>query len=116
MMKKITLVSVFIAILIGILPLSAQEGTIPKFELEPNPIALKRLAQPGTPFDKVGRKFAILADESGSFEAWAYPLKIFRNFTFSFLVGSSTRPILGKDIVRYITVTPEATTLTYNYQ
>ena len=116
MMKKITLVSVFIAILIGILPLSAQEGTIPKFELEPNPITLKRLAQPGTPFDKVGRKFAILADESGSFEAWAYPLKIFRNFTFSFLVGSSTRPILGKDIVRYITVTPEATTLTYTYQ
>jgi hypothetical protein len=100
----------------GILPLSAQEGTIPKFELEHNPITLKRLAQPGTPFDKVGQKFAILADESGSFEAWAYPLKIFRNFTFSFLVGSSTRPILGKDIVRYITVTPEATTLTYTYQ
>jgi len=115
-MKKITLVSVFIVILMGILPLRAQEGTIPEFELEPNPITLKRLAQPGTPFDKAGRKFAVLADESGSFEAWAYPLKIFRNFTFSFLVGSSTRTILGKDIVRYITAAPEATTLTYTYQ
>ncbi len=115
-MKKITLVSAFTAIFLGFFPLNAQEGTIPAFELEPNPIALKRLARPGTPFDKVGRKFAVLADESGSFEAWAYPLKIFRNFTFSFLVGSSTRSILGKDIIRYITVTPEATTLTYTYQ
>jgi glycogen debranching enzyme len=31
-------------------------------------------------------------------------------------VGSSTRPILARDIVRYITVTPEATTLTFTYQ
>ena len=115
-MKKFTLVSVLIAILTGFLPVAAQEGTIPSFEFEPNPITLKRLARPGTPFDKVGRKFAVLADESGSFEAWAYPLKIFRNFTFSFLIGSSTRPIQGKDIVRYITVTPEVTTLTYTYQ
>jgi hypothetical protein len=115
-MKKFTLFSALIGILLGFLPAGAQEGTIPSFELEHNPITLKRLARPGTPFDKVGRKFALLADESGSFEAWAYPLKIFRNFTFSFLVGNSTRPILGKDIVRYIRVTPEATTLTYTYQ
>jgi len=105
-----------IVILTGTTPLGAQEGTVPLFEFEGNPLTLKRLARPGTPFDKVGRKFAILADESGSFEAWAYPLKIFRYFAFSFFLGSSTRPILGKDVVRYITVTPEATTLTYTYQ
>jgi len=116
MMKKYALLSAFIGIFLGSLPLNAQEGTIPAFELELNPITLNRLAKPGSPFDKVGRKFAILADESGSFEAWAYPLKILRNFTFSFYVGSSTRPIKGKDIVRYITVSPEATTLTYTYQ
>jgi hypothetical protein len=103
-------------LIFGFAPLKAQEGLIQAFRLEANPITLKRLAKPGTPFDKVGRKFAILSDESGSFEAWAYPLKLFRNFTFSFLVGSSTRPIQGKDIVRYISVAPEATTLTYTYQ
>jgi len=115
-MKKYMLLSIFFLILMGYIPLSGQEGTIPAFALEPNPITLNRQARPGTPFDKVGRKFAILADESGSFEAWAYPLKIFRNFTFSFLIRSSTRPILGGDIVRYISVSPEATTLTYTYQ
>ena len=116
MMKNKAALSVFIGLLLVFLPLTAQEGAIQTFELKSNPLTLKRLAQPGTPFDKVGRKFAVLADESGSFEAWAYPLKILRNFTFSFLVGSSTRPILGKDIVRYITVTPEATKLTFTYQ
>ncbi len=100
----------------GITLLNAQEGTIPLFEFEHNPITLKRLARPGTPFDKTSRKFAILADESGSFEAWAYPLKLFRNFSYSFFIGSSTQPILGKDIVRYISVSPEITTLTFTYQ
>ncbi len=97
-------------------PLRAQEGLIPAFNLKPNMLTLERLARPGTPFDKAGRKFAILGDESGSFEAWAYPLKLFRNFQFSFLVGTSTRPVMGKHIVRHINVTPEATTLTYTYQ
>ncbi|MBI3579443.1 MAG: hypothetical protein HY089_08570, partial [Ignavibacteriales bacterium] len=96
--------------------LSAQQATIPAFKLAPNDIELHRLAQPGTYFDKVGRKFAILGYESGSFEAWAYPLKLFRNFEFSFFIGSSTESIKGKDIVRYISVTPEATTLTYTFQ
>ncbi len=115
-MRKHIVWFIFLGLLSALVPLYAQQGMIPAFELEPNPIGLERLAQPGMPFNKVGRKFAILADESGSFEAWAYPLKLLRHFTFSFLVGSSTSPILGKDLIRYISVTPEATTLTYTYQ
>lgn len=96
--------------------LFSQRSTIHAFTLTPNSIELHRLAQPGTYFDKVGRKFAVLGYESGSFEAWAYPLKLFRNFEFSFYIGSSTEPIRAKDIVRFISVTPEATTLTYSFQ
>lgn len=94
----------------------AQSGTIPLFPLKANKLALERQAHPGNPFNQAGRKFVILADESGLFEAWAYPLKLFRNFQLSFLTENSTRPIHGKDIVHYISVTPEATTLTYTYQ
>jgi len=94
----------------------ADDGLIPRFGFEPCDLELRRLAQPNTYFDKVGRKFAILGFESGTFEAWAYPLKLLRNFEFSFLLGSSTQPILGKDIVRAISVTPAATTLTYTFQ
>jgi glycogen debranching enzyme len=91
-------------------------GPIPQFKLDPSDIELSRPAQPDTYFDKCGRKFAILGYESGAFEAWAYPLKLLRNFEFSFLIGSSTQPILGRDIVRFISVTPAATTLTYAFQ
>jgi len=93
-----------------------QEGLIPAFPIERDEMTLERLAQPYTYFDKVGRKFAILSFESGTFEAWAYPLKLLRNFELSFLVKNSTRPIAAKDIVRYVTTTPAATTLTYTYQ
>ena len=96
--------------------LLAQEGLIAEFPIAANELALHRLAQPGTSFIKAGRRFAVLGDEGGAFEAWAYPLKLFRSFEFSFFVADSTRPILGKDIVTYIDVIPEATTLTYTYQ
>jgi hypothetical protein len=100
----------------GVFPIAAQEGLIEEFPVEANNLELHRMAQPGTSFIKAGRRFVILGDESGAFETWAYPLKLFRNFEFSFIVADSTRPILGKDIVTYIDVTPEATILTYTYQ
>lgn len=71
----------------------AQEGLVQEFEIKNHDMTLERLALPGTPFDKVGRKFAVLGDESGTFEAWAYPLKILRNFEISFFIGSSTRAV-----------------------
>lgn len=110
MVRKLLLVMVLPALL------SAQSGLVPAFKLEPNDIALSRLAQPGTYFDKVGRRFAVLGYESGSLEAWAYPLKLVRNCELSFFIGSSTEPIHARDIVRYITAAPEATVLTYTSQ
>jgi glycogen debranching enzyme len=111
---------VFWGIFIFSLALSAlaepREGLIPAFKIERDDMTLDRLAQPQTYFDKAGRKFAILGFESGTFEAWAYPLKLLRNFELSFLVRNSTRPIIAEDIVRYVTTTPAATTLTYTYQ
>ena len=94
----------------------AQEGFVPAFPLERDDLTLGRPAQPNTYFDKVGRRLAILGLESGVFEAWAYPLKLLRNFEFSFLLKNSTRPIPAKEIVRFIEVTPAATTLTYTHQ
>jgi glycogen debranching enzyme len=118
-------VSVFITFITGGLSAAARagspqikaaEGSVPGFRIEPSPIELHRAAQPLTPFDKVGRKFALLGYESGEFEAWAYPLKLIRNFELSFLLGTSTVPIQGRDIVRFVSVQPAVTTLTYTYQ
>jgi glycogen debranching enzyme len=94
----------------------AQQGSIPGFPVERSPLEIERLAQPDTYADRVGRKFALLGSESGTMEAWAYPLKLLRNFELSFYIGSSTEPIRGRDIVRFVNARPEATTLTYTYQ
>ena len=94
----------------------AQEGLLPAFPIERDAMTLSRLAQPATYFDKAGRRFAILGYESGTFEAWAYPLKILRNFELSFLLRGGTRPVPARDIVRFIEATPAATTLTFTYQ
>jgi hypothetical protein len=91
---------------------SLAQPTIPAFRFEPNDLLLTRPAQPGTYFDKVGRKFAVLGTEGGTFEAWAYPLKLVRNVELSFFLGTSTEPVLARDIVRTVEVTPEMTTLT----
>ncbi len=97
-------------------PAATPAGTIPRLAIETTDINLSRSARPSTYFDKVGRKFAVLGFESGTFEAWAYPLKLLRNFSFSFLIGSSTAPIEGRDIVRYVSVDPAVTTLVFTYQ
>ena len=117
-MKKFSISVLFFSVLfpMNFSPSYAQNGTVPFFPLKTNELALERQAHPGNPFNQAGRKFVILADESGIFEAWAYPLKLFRNFQLSFLTEDSTHPIQGKDIAHYISVTPEATTITYVYQ
>ncbi|MFZ0390987.1 MAG: hypothetical protein WAN36_11070, partial [Calditrichia bacterium] len=113
---KIKIILLLICIILPGSSLFAQTGTIPKFQLQQNDLQLQRLAQPHSPFNKVGHKFAVLGQESGSFEAWAYPLKLFRNFEFSFLLANSTTPVKAADLVRYISVSPEASTLTYTFQ
>jgi hypothetical protein len=93
-----------------------RDGTVPAFEFAPCAIHLSGPARPGAPFDKVGRKFAIFGSEDGSFEAWAWPLKLFRDLRLSFLLGSSTVPVEGRDVARSIDVSPARTTITFVHQ
>ncbi|TAK63728.1 MAG: hypothetical protein EPO24_03960 [Bacteroidetes bacterium] len=92
------------------------EKFIPSFTFEQNDLELSRLAQPNQYFDKIGRRAGLMGLESGQFEMWVWPWKPLRNFELQFILGTSTQPILAKDIVRTISVTPEVTTLTYTYE
>jgi len=96
--------------------LSAQTGLINKFEIIKNDRAITRPAQQNQYMDKIGQKAALLGWEDGSFEMWIWPWKVLRNFEIQFFVGTTTQPILARDILRDITVTPEATTLTFVYE
>ncbi|NQV72108.1 hypothetical protein HQ496_03220, partial [bacterium] len=94
----------------------ALNGTVPEFDVAISDLVISQEASASTYFDQTGRKFAILGTESGEFEAWAWPLKLFVHFNLSFFIGTSTQPIEGRDIVTRIDVRPEVTTITYVYQ
>jgi glycogen debranching enzyme len=59
----------------------------------------------------VGQRAGILGNESGRVEAWAYPLKLFRDFSLVF--HTPGRDWNAADLVRTVIVRPESTTLVY---
>lgn len=82
-----------------------------KFALPANPIELARAARPQVYFDAVGRKSAIFGHESGVFEAWAFPMKLFHGARLSILVEGQDSPVDFADAVERIIARPESTTL-----
>jgi glycogen debranching enzyme len=91
--------------LIACVPAIAIERT-PERDLE-----LSRAVRPWEFLSVLGSRAGVLGAESGHFEAWAYPLKILRDFHLNFLVGGTSLP--ADSLVRSIVVRPEATTLLY---
>ncbi|MGA7218009.1 MAG: hypothetical protein WBX38_06825 [Candidatus Sulfotelmatobacter sp.] len=59
----------------------------------------------------VGQRAALFGKENGSFEAWVYPLKIFRDFHLTFHVGGRALP--AETLARTLVVRPESATLLY---
>lgn len=60
----------------------------------------------------VGTRAALFGTETGRFEAWVYPLKLFRNFHFNFLVGGQVLP--AESLARTLIVRPESSTIVYS--
>jgi len=59
----------------------------------------------------VGSRAGLFGNESGRFEAWVYPLKIFREFHLIFHVGDRALPAEG--LARTLTVRPESASILY---
>ncbi len=74
-------------------------------------LELTRAVRPWEFVSALGMRGGLIGNEGGSFEAWVYPLKIFRNFHLRFKVEGQV--IDGKLLARSISVRPEATTITY---
>ena len=72
---------------------------------------LSRPARPWEFLDAVGRHSCLLGNESGRFEAWVYPIKIFRDFDLTFVLGD--RRIPASSLVRTLAMHPEGPTLTF---
>jgi hypothetical protein len=72
---------------------------------------LSRSARPWEFLDAVGKRCGLFGNESGRFEAWVYPLKIFRDFDVTFVLDN--RRIPASSLVRRLTMRPEGPTLTF---
>jgi len=59
----------------------------------------------------VGTRAGLFGNETGRFEAWVYPLKIFRDFHLIFHVGDRALP--AESLARTLTVRPESASILY---
>jgi glycogen debranching enzyme len=62
-----------------------------------------------------GRRAAFLGREDGSFEAWAYPLKLLHDLRLSFGVSSYADPIPADSLATTVDIRPEASTIRYSH-
>ena len=74
-------------------------------------LELTRTARPWEFLSAVGTRAGLFGNEAGQFEAWVYPLKIFRNFRLRFHADGRVIPAEG--LVRTVTVRPESCTIYY---
>ncbi len=59
----------------------------------------------------VGTRAGLFGTENGRFEAWVYPLKVFREFHLTFHVGDRALP--AESLARTLTVRPESASILY---
>jgi glycogen debranching enzyme len=76
-------------------------------------MTLTRAARDGQFLDAVSPRAGLLGREDGIFEAWIYPLKLFRDFSLKFRVGDKV--LEGNVLPRTITVRPESVSVHYIY-
>ena len=75
------------------------------------PLELSRPVHPSEFLCAVGQRSAVFGNETGTVEAWAYPLKLLRDFSLIFHVDDHDIP--AAELARTVVVRPEATSLIY---
>jgi glycogen debranching enzyme len=92
-------------------PLALIFSLIPIAAAQAPEIELSRSVRTWEFLPVVGTRAGLFGNESGKFEAWVYPLKLFRDFHLTFHV--SKRALPAETLARTLTVTPTSATLVY---
>ena len=75
------------------------------------PLELSRTVRTWEFLPVVGTRAGLFGNETGRFEAWVYPLKLFRDFHLTFHVGGRALP--AESLARTLTVRPESASILY---
>jgi glycogen debranching enzyme len=98
--------------ILGLLHLLTVATVYPAAAQQSTPLELSRPVHTWEFLPAVGRRAALLGNEAGTFEAWVYPLKIFRDFHLQFLTDGEVIPAAA--LARTVIVRPESATITYS--
>jgi glycogen debranching enzyme len=88
---------------------------IPRFALGKDPLTITRAVEPHQPFSVAGERGAIFGEQSGTFEAWIYPVKILSGFSITAELADYPVPIDVMAHAAVIEVAPALTTITYSH-
>src|SRR4029453_16574017 len=108
LIRAAALIIAGVLLLLGGQNVPASTDGIPKFHIKSGGLELRRATHPGSFFDVVGRRAAILGYENREAEAWVYPLEILDGLSLSFRLEGYPLDIDGRSILASIVVRPEA--------
>jgi hypothetical protein len=88
---------------------------LPRFPILHDALTITRPVQSTAPFSVTGESSAILGEQSGTFEAWLYPVKILSHFNIVAALENYPVPIEFSGLAATIEVSPAATVITYSH-
>ncbi len=91
--------------------LSAQPRHLPA---APEPV-IRKPAQPQHFLESVGRRGAMLGNESGSFEAWLNPVKVLRDFRLSVYFDGALEPVDLAEMAERVAVSAGRATIIHSH-
>ncbi len=80
-----------------------------------SPLDLSGPARPAGYLSATGRRAAAFGTEQGSFEIWAWPLKLLYGFELAFKTPLYDQPIPGHEVARRVVVSPAGVTVVYSH-
>jgi hypothetical protein len=86
---------------------------IANISLRADPITLRHRAEAEKPFTVAGECGAMMGQQSGSFESWIFPIKLFSDLTITAHLDGYDVPIDVNRDAAEIEVAPDHTTITY---
>ncbi len=77
--------------------------------------SIRKPAQPQHFLESVGRRGAILGNESGTFEAWLNPVKVLRDFRLSVYFDGALEPVDLAEMAERVAVSPGRATIIHSH-
>ena len=88
---------------------------VPRFPISSGSLHITRAAELTKPFTVAGEGGGIFGQQDGSFEAWAFPVKVLSGFRITAELADYPVPIELNPLAAWIEVTPGRTTITYSH-